>query len=434
MLQQTASGEWVPVPPRPPSTANNPFGIRPGEASTSALPSTTGSLPSTNNPFSSATGSTRASTGGTVTATPTGTIHTAPPPPWKTRAKLGAKLGAYTTAGLAALYAGYKGLEYLVLSNSGYALRDLDPVDQENIKKNFKILEPYVVPEVFKDLPADVQTRVVSVLDQLKKLGMSAGGDKAGPATPATAASAAAPAAEAPFSDILQNANRYVKGVRESVEPDDLSETQKMARLRDLVQEDIPSTIAAIAGSGITDAFVQQIINVGEGLGLGYLAKRIPNYYLGLEALVKRYRADVPGGTAKDFWKWLAKAHFPTWADVGLGAAGIVGWAIYQWFQVKATTGAADAAVTALTKTWPAENDALKVFKDQMATMTPAQYNALSDDAKDKIDETWIYYCSKFPNDKIGNQTCFDFVHNPKNGICTYHPDWAGCKKPSSTP
>ena len=56
-----------------------------------------------------------------------------------------------------------------------------------------------------------------------------------------------------------------------------------------------------------------------------------------------------------------------------------------------------------------------------------------SDTDKDKIDETWIYYCSKFPNEQIGKQSCYDFVYNPKDGICTYHPDWAGCKSPSQT-
>jgi hypothetical protein len=419
---------------RPASSANNPFGFRPGEASISASPSTTGNLPSTNNPFSSATGSTRASTGGTVTATPTGTIHTAPPPPWKGRVKLGAKLGAYTTAGLAALYAGYKGLEYLILSNSGYALRNLDPLDQESIKKNFKILEPYVVPDVFKTLPADIQTRIDAVLDQLKKLGMAvtAGGDKVAekPATPATAASAAAPAAEVPFSDILQNANRYVKGVRESVEPASLSESEKMARLRNLVQENLPF-MAVVAEVG--SRFVQDVIDSAEYLGLAALIKKSPNIYLGIEALIKRFKTDVPAGTPKDFWKWLAKLVIPNKAEalaLGIGAAG---WAAYQWFQVNATVAGKDAVVNALTKDWPAENDALRAFKDTMTKMTSEQYNALDDAAKDKIDETWIYYCSKFPREQIGKQSCYDFVYNPKDGICTYHPDWAGCKSPSQT-
>ena len=412
---------------RPAFSANNPFRLRPGEASISASPSTTGNLPLTNNPFSSATGSARASTGGTVTATPTGTIHTAPPPPWKGRVKLGA--GA--TAALAAVYAAYEGVKYLILKNSGYALRNLDPVDQEGIKKNFKILEPYVVPDVFKTLPADIQTRIDAVLDQLKKLGMamSAGGDKAAD-KPATAASAAAPAAEVPFSDILQNANRYVKGVRESVEPASLSESEKMAQLRDLVQENLPLAAAAVE---VGSKFVQDIIDAGEYLGYGYVLKRIPNVYLGIEALAKRYKADVPAGTAMDFWKWLAKTSLPTKLDVGLGLAGAAGWALYQYFQVKATVAGKDAVVNALTKDWPAENDALRAFKNTMTKMSLEQYNALSDADKDKIDETWIYYCSKFPNEQIGKQSCYDFVYNPKDGICTYHPDWAGCKSPSQT-
>jgi hypothetical protein len=429
LLQQTASGSWEPVPPRPTSTANNPFGLRPGEASTSASPSTTGSA--AGNPFTRDPQgrpiSSGASTGGTTTATSTGIVHTAPPSPWKRRVKL----GAYTTAGLAALYAGYKGLEYLILSNSGYALRNLDPLDQEGIKKNFKILEPYVVPDVFKTLPADIQTRIDAVLDQLKKLGMSAGGDKAAQqpvAAPATPASA--PAAEVPFSDILQNANRYVKGVRESVEPVGLSEAEKMARLRNLVQENLP--LAAVVAE-VGSRFVQDVIDSAEYLGLAALIKKSPNIYLGIEALIKRFKTDVPAGTPKDFWKWLAKLVIPNKAEalaLGIGAAG---YAAYQWFQVNATVAGKDAVVNALTKDWPAENNALKAFKDRMARMTPAEYKALSDDEKDTIDENWIYYCSKFPRDKIGNQSCYDFVYNPKDGICTYHPDWAGCKSPSQT-
>jgi hypothetical protein len=413
------------------SSANNPFGIRPGEASISASPSTTASTDA--NPFTrDAQGRPIPevpSTGGTITRTPTGTVHTAPPPsPWK----LGGRAAAYTTAGLAAVYAAYEGVKYLIFKNSGYALRDLDPVDQASVKKNLKILEPFVVPDVFKTLPADIQTRIDAVLDQLKKLGMTAGGDQAAPqpvATPATPASAAAPAGEESFTDILQNANRYVKGVRESVEPVGLSEAENMARLRDLVQENLP--LAAAAAEALAGPFVQQVIDVAKDLGLGYVVIKGPG---SIEKLITRYRTDFPNGTAEDFWKWLVKLNIPNKAEalaLGLGAAG---YAFYTWFQVQATTGAAKAAVTALTKTWPAENNALKAFKDRQVRMTQAEYDALSNDDKDKIDETWIYYCSKFPSDKVGNQTCFDYVHNPKNGICTYHPDWAACKKPSSTP
>ena len=413
-------------------SANNPFGLRPGEASISASPSTTGHLPSTNNPFSSATGSARASTGGTVTATPTGTIHTAPPPPWKARVKLGAKATAALAAVTAAAAAAYEGVKYLLYKNSGYVLRDLDPVDQASVKKNFKILEPFVVPDVFKTLPADIQTRIGAVLDQLKKLGMTAGGDQAAAqpvAAPVAAASAAAPAGEESFDDTLQNANRYVKGVRESVEPVGLSEAENMARLRNLVQENLP--FAAAAAEALAGPFFQQVKDVAGDLGLGYIVIKAPR---GLEELITRFRKDIPNGTAEDFWKWLLKLQIPTKAEALALGLSAVGYAAYQYFQVSATTGAAKAAVTALTKTWPEENNALKAFKDQMARMTPAQYKALSDDDRVKIDETWIYYCSKFPSDKIGNQTCYDLVHNPKNGICTYHPDWAACKKPSSTP
>jgi hypothetical protein len=270
------------------------------------------------------------------------------------------------------------------------------------------------------------------VLDQLKKLGMTAGGDQAAPqsvAAPATPASAAAPAGEESFTDILQNANRYVKGVRESVEPVGLSEAENMARLRDLVQENLP--LAAAAAEALAGPFVQQVIDVAEDLGLGYVVIKAPGIF---EKYVKRFKTDVPNGTAEDFWKWFVKLNIPNKAEavaLGLGAAG---YALYTWFQVQATTGAAKAAVTALTKDWPAENNALKAFKDRMVRMTQAEYDALPNDDKDKIDETWIYYCSKFPSDKVGNQTCFDYVHNPKNGICTYHPDWAACKKPSTTP
>jgi hypothetical protein len=415
---------------RPASSANNPFGIRPGEASISALPSTTASTDA--NPFARDVQGRPIpevpSTGGTITRTPTGTVHTAPPPsPWK----LPAKVAAYTTAGLAAVYAAYEGIKYLLVKNSGYALRDLDPVDQASVKKNFKILEPFVVPDVFKTLPADIQTRIDAVLDQLKKLGMSAGGDKSASqpvAAPATAASAA-PAGEESFTDTLQNANRYVKGVRESVEPVGLSEAEKMARLRDLVQENLP--LAAAAAEALAGPFVQQVIDVAKDLGIGYVVIKAPG---SIEALIKRFKTDVPAGTAEDFWKWLVKLNIPNKAEAVALGIGALGYAFYTWFQVQATTGAAKAAVTALTKDWPAENNALKAFKDRMARMTPAEYNALPNDDKDKIDETWIYYCSKFPNDKIGDQTCYDLVHNPKNGLCMYHPDWAACKKPSTTP
>jgi hypothetical protein len=339
-----------------------------------------------------------------------------------------------TMAALAAGgYAAYE-LWQWITRNSGYALRDLDPVDQASVKKNLKILEPFVVPDVFKTLPADIQTRIGTVLDQLKKLGMSAGGDQAAPqpvAAPATPASAAAPAGEESFTDTLQNAYRYVKSVRESVEPVGLSEAEKMARLRDLVQENLP--LMAV-GAEVGSRFVQDVIDSAEYLGLAALIKKSPNIYLGLEALIKRFKTDVPAGTPKDFWKWLGKLVIPSKAEavaLGIGAAG---WMLYQWFQVNATVAAKDAAVNALTKDWPAENNALKAFKDRMVRMTQAEYDARSNDDKDKIDETWIYYCSKFPSDKVGNQTCYDYVHNPKNGICTYHPDWAACKKPSTTP
>jgi hypothetical protein len=129
----------------------------------------------------------------------------------------------------------------------------------------------------------------------------------------------------------------------------------------------------------------------------------------------------------------LAKLVIPNKAEAVALGIGAVGWGLYQWFQVNATVAGKDAVVTALTKDWPAENNALKAFKDRQTRMTQAEYDALSNDDKDKIDETWIYYCSKFPRDKIGDQSCYDFVYNPKDGICTYHPDWAACKSPSQT-
>jgi hypothetical protein len=204
-----------------------------------------------------------------------------------------------------------------------------------------------------------------------------------------------------------------------------------MARLKDLVQENLP---LMVVGAEVGSRFVQDVIDSGEYLGLAALIKKSPDLYLGVEALIKRYKTDVPAGTPKDFWKWLAKLVIPNKAEAVALGIGAVGWAAYLWWQVNATTSAAKAAVNLLTKDWPAENNALKAFKDRMARMTPAEYKALSDDDKDKIDETWIYYCSKFPNDKIGDQTCYDLVHNPKNGLCMYHPDWAACKKPSTTP
>ena len=52
-------------------------------------------------------------------------------------------------------------------------LKDLAPGDQQVILKNIEIIKPFAAPNVLETLPKDLQTRLVTVVDLLGKLGMS---------------------------------------------------------------------------------------------------------------------------------------------------------------------------------------------------------------------------------------------------------------------
>jgi hypothetical protein len=430
LLQQTASGSWEPVPPRPPSTANNPFGIRPGEASTGASPSTTGSTDA--NPFTrDAQGRPIPevpSTGGTVTRTPTGTVHTArPPSPWKARGKAAAIGTALAGTAAAAYMYGGDALNALGHLLSPLDLKKLDPLDQETIKKNWAIVYPYSAPEVLKTVPTNIKTRIETVIELLKKIGMSDGGkefkdrgvmaslgrlkdyipgmssDKPAPA-PAPAADTT-PVAE-PLDKTLQNAHQFVKGMRESVVATHLSEVERMAQFRDILKEED----AGFWSKVMTEWGIPIALATNTGL-VFWIQGRWKEF-----TAIAGNTADLGGANILKFSTWLVTNLF-TWKK---SLIALLGYGVWQALQLWGASKAVKKVDDVIQKL-PEENNALKKLVDVYLKMSTAEFQALSSDQRNAMDETVLYYYWKFPQEDLEGRI--------QRSIIPDHPDWAGVKR-----
>ena len=445
MLQQTASGEWVPVPPRPSPTANNPFGLRPGEAVT---PAAADSLPLGTTPFTHdiqgrAIGpiSTRASTGGTVTATPSGTVHTAPKPPLIRIPKV----PAYTAIGAGLLYGAYELIHQLLKVR----FSDLDQADQATIDKNLRIIEPYIKPEVLPTLPEQIQLRISTVLKMLEKLGKSSSSPAAAaaekpvekptfdPADPwkkpsDTWTTDGTPTEEdiAKFKKLLQATRQNRLGVRESrkqsLDISQLSEAEKMAVFRDKLKEDGSMSGFLDAINPFTDDNAIQKLLAYTGLstvtGISIT---------GLRALWNKWLVDEPFYADASirqkipaFKNWI-KLNYPTW--IGAGKTTVAGAAVtflmiktagylVDWWKLDKAATAADQAVQDLPKQGNNETE----LYNQYLHMPVAYWNSLNSDDKDDIDEFLLSYCLKYTD----APRCSEI----KNKVCELHSDWSGCQ------
>jgi len=151
-------------------------------------------------------------------------------------------------SGKLARYAGYATMAYEILSQvydylMKTDLKDLDPADQAIIKDNIPVLQAWLAPdksEILNRYPS-LQTRLLHIVEDLGKLGMSL---KSQPAAATPAAAASAPAADKQsLETLLKKAqfNEYYHAALKQVISENMhlfSEAEKMAIHRDLVSED----------------------------------------------------------------------------------------------------------------------------------------------------------------------------------------------------
>jgi hypothetical protein len=319
-------------------------------------------------------------------------------------------------------------------------LKKLDPLDQETIKKNWAIVYPYSAPEVLKTVPTNIKTRIETVIELLKKIGMSDSGkefkdrgvmaslgrlkdyipgmssDKPAPA-PAPAADTT-PVAE-PLDKTLQNAHQFVKGIRESVVVTHLSEVERMAQFRDILKEED----AGFWSKVMTEWGIP--IGLATNTGLAFWMQR----------RWKEFTA-IPGNTADrspanigKFFAWLVPNLF-TWKKSLIALIGYGGWQAIQLWGASEAVKKADDVIQKL----PEENNALKKLVDVYLKMSTAEFQALDSTQRDAMDEVVLYYYWKFPQEDLGGRIQKSIIpdHPDWAGVkrlCKYHPDWPECQQ-----
>jgi hypothetical protein len=305
----------------------------------------------------------------------------------------------------------------------------LPPADQEIIKTNWAVVEPYARPKVIETLPTGLQTRIGHVINLLKKLDMVIQGyeDKSfvdrvkglGDYVPFTISmkdSPAAPAAdpskppeEQTIDQILQNAHRAIKEMKESA--DELSAVERMARLRDILKDDVTLT------DPLKDkwaAFLSSVLGVPT-----YIAVSAPAWDVFSVLWLKwsKMREAQGGGPAtfSEFAKFVLRTKsWKKWILASLLGAAAYGAQIYA-------VGAAVDKVSDTVDSWGNETKALEAAIAAYNKMTDEEYEKLSEDQKKKIDQILVYYCWSFPQ-KPG---CIDV----QKDMVTRHPDWPEVQK-----
>lgn len=408
--------------------------MRPGEASTSASPSTTGSAGFTRDPSGNPIPEVP-STGGTVTRTPTGTVHTArPPSPWKARGKAAAIGTALAGTAAAAYMYGGDAMNALGHLLSPLDLKRLDPLDQETIKKNWAIVYPYSAPEVLKTVPTNIKIRIETVIELLKKIGMSNGEFKDRGVMnrlrglkdyiPGMSSDKPAPAADTtpvtePFDKTLQNAHQFVKGIRESVVATHLSEVERMAQFRDILKEEDAGFWSKLMSEwGIP-------IALATNSGLAYWMQGRWKEFTAIAGNT----ADLGPANIGKFLTWLI-ANLFSWKKSLIALIGYGGWQAFQIWGASQAVEKVDTVIQDL----PAENNALKKAVDAYLKMSTAEFKALSPAQRDTMDETVLYYYWKFPQepnaDSIQRSIIPDHPDWPGvKRLCKYHPKWPECQQ-----
>jgi hypothetical protein len=376
-----------------------------------------------------------------------------PAPGWKAKTLAAAMM----TAGAA--YQAFQAVSRLSFS-------DLDTLDRDTIEKNLKVIEPFVTPQVLPTLPDDIQARVKTVLSLLANLGKGVpaavgkpgglasrqrlaktlpgpggAGELDKPVEPQepvkTGLDALSPAwnnqgTATPddvnkFLDAIKNAEKYVSGIRESSKQSPssdmsrLSEAEKMAMLRDRLNEDAGILSMLWDALGLAGS-----VGVGAG-GLSWARSA-------LKELWAKFLADHPDMVGKNFSEQLPK--FREWVKITADAAAK---SKVRGLQAGLTAGAvtllvwlAQSGLSAygLYKAGSMANDLVQnMGQDTKATqdvydmylqMPADAYNAMEQKDKDRLQKILLAHCVKFPKDPH----CSTIISQ----ICSVHPDWAGCK------
>jgi hypothetical protein len=209
------------------------------------------------------------------------------------------------------------------------------------------------------------------------------------------------------LDQILQKADDRVKGVQES----ELSDVERMARLRDILDEDITWT------DPIKDKLSAMLSTV-LGVPAAIAASPVVIDALSVAWLqYSKWREGVGGGpaTAAGFFKWLLK--IPKWRKwaLSLAAGGLaVGGQIWA---VKAAVDKVSDAVDS----WGNETADIEAAVDAYDKMTDEEYAKLSKEDKLKLDRILLYYCWNFPQ----KPNCMDM----QKDMVKRHPDWALVQK-----
>jgi len=416
-LQQSPSGEWVPVEPAPANPAPTTADARARYRQTSS-------------PVEPEPGPISKAASRVWDATKTGAAKAVDlakrlPIPQGGLGKTLAGLGVAATLAAIAMY-GNDVRNWIADWIDSTDFSKLPPADQEVIKTNWAVVEPYAAANVIKTLPTDLQTRIASVINLLTKLGMAIKGYEGksfldrvkglGDYVPFTISMKNSP--DAPATDpskpekqtldqILQKADDRVKGVQES----ELSDVERMARLRDILNDDITLTdpikdklsamLSTVLGVPAAIAASPAVIDMTSVAWLQY----------------SKMREAAGGGpaTAAGFAKWLLK--IPKWRkwalSLALGGAAV---GAQIWGVKKAVDAVSDTV-----DSWGNETADLEAAVDAYDKMTDEEYAALSKEQKLKLDRILLYYCWNFPQ----KPNCMDM----QKDMVKRHPDWALVQK-----
>jgi hypothetical protein len=338
------------------------------------------------------------------------------------------KAVGYGLAGLAAIDMYRKDVGNLIadwLESTEFS--KLPPADQEIIKTNWAVVEPYAQPKVIETLPTGLQTRIGHVINLLKKLDMVIQGyeDKSfvdrvkglGDYVPFTvsmknspdapAADPSKPPEKETFDQLLQKASKNAQGVQES----ELSDVERMAQLRDILKDDIALT------DPIKDKWSAFLSSV---LGVPGVIAASPVAFDVLSVLLLQYNAarEASGGgpaTFSGLAKWILKtSKWKKWALSTLLGGAALGVQVYG---IKAALNKVKDVADAR----GSDIDATQAVIDAYETMTDEEYAALSKDDKIKLDTVLLSYCWDFPQ-KPG---CM----NMQKDMVKKHPDWTLVQK-----
>jgi hypothetical protein len=225
--------------------------------------------------------------------------------------------------------------------------------------------------------------------------------------TPETPATDPSKPEKQTLDQILQKADDRVKGVQES----ELSDVERMARLRDILNDDITLTdpikdklsamLSTVLGVPAAIAASPVVIDMTSVAWLQY----------------SKMREAAGGGpaTLAGFAKWLLK--IPKWkkwlASLALGGAAVGA----QIWAVKAAVDKVSDAVDS----WGNETADIEAAVDAYEKMPDEEYAKLSKEDKLKLDRILLYYCWNFPQ----KPNCMDM----QKDMVKRHPDWALVQK-----